>query len=230
MARLPRLYAPNAAHYLTQRAAPGRALFEAADDYPHFVELMRDAARAHGIAIHAYVLLPRSIEWLATPSGPGALAAALQAIGRRHVPYINRRSGASGGLWDGRYRSTLIDPEDYLLPVMRYIETRPVAERLVATPGEWMWSSHAHHAGIAQQSLVSDHLRYWALSDTPFERQAAYRALLDRPLDPAVAERIRASAERGWALGNEAFVETLEASGNRRARPLPRGRPRKASG
>ncbi len=224
MARLPRLYAPAVVQHVVQRPAEGRHLFVDADDYELFIQLISEAAKEHGVALHGYVLLPDQVRLLATPAHPESITRLMQTIGRRYVPHLNRKTARVGPLWDRRFRSTLIDADHYLLPLMRHIEMLPVAVRLVGTPGDWRWSSHAHHIGSEQQPFIHDHAHYWALSDTPFERQAVYRALVDAAGDPALYERIETTVERGWVLGDAPFIRTMEGVANRRVVPLSRGR------
>lgn len=226
MARLPRLYAPSTVQYVVQHAAAGRDLFADGDDYATFVELLVEAARTHAVVLHAYALLPRSIHLLATPRTADGLPRVMQAIGRRYAPYANRRAGRSGALWERRYRSTLIDANDYLLATMRHIEWTPVAAGLASSPDDWRWSSYAHHVGTGQQAFLHDHAHYWALSDAPFERQAAYRTLAAHALAPALAARIDQAVAHGWVLGGAGFQAELAATVNRRGAPLARGRPR----
>jgi putative transposase len=213
--------------HVVQRPAAGRTLFIDEDSYASFTALLAEAVRAHGIALHAYVLMPHEMRLLATPADAGSLGRAIQAIGRRYVPSMNRRTARVGPLWTQRYRSTLIDADSHLLDSMRFIETRPVAHELVASPAQWRWSSHNHHIGREQQPHISDHAGYWGLSDTPFERQAIYRARFDEPLPAAIAQRIAETVERGWLLGGAAFAAEVESRLNRRSGPLPRGRPRR---
>ncbi len=227
MARLPRLYAPGVVQHVVQRPVDARVLFDDAADYRFFVDLLSDAVRELDVALHAYVLMPGQMRFLLTPPDDGALPRLVQALGRRYVPYLNRRLARSGPLWDRRYRSTLVDADALLLASMQRIETLPVAEGLVGEPAAWPWSSYAHHAGFEQQSVVSDHRGYWALSDTPFERQAIYRAALAAPLGIDAAARIDDAVDRGWALGSPAFAEGLDGIANRRTAPLIRGRKRR---
>ena len=224
MARLARLYAPGVVQHVTQHGSDGRAIFSDAADYLAFIAILHEAARAHGLAMHAYVLMPGHVHLLATPLDADSIARVMQAVGRRYVPYFNRKSQRGGALWEGRYRSTLIDATEYLLTCTRYLETKPVAQGLAGSPGDYPWSSFAHHAGIANNPLVTDHALYWALGNTPFERQAAYRALFAKALDASVVTRIDDATEHGWALGNADFVAGLAAAANRRVRPLARGR------
>jgi putative transposase len=226
MARLPRLYAPATVQHIVQRPVAGRALFVDAADYALFMNLLQDAVREHAVALHAYVLMPDQIRLLATPPRADSIARLMQAIGRRYVPHLNRKTALGGPLWDRRYRSTLIDADEYLLPAMRYVEHRPVAEALVTEPGDWRWSSYGHHVGREQQAFISDHGHYWALSDAPFERQAAYREIAAAAISVVAAERMENAVERGWVLGGPGFVAALEDTVNRRPQPLQRGRKR----
>ena len=228
MARLARLYAPGVAQHIAQRGHDGRPMFLDADDHLAFLAILQEAARAHGLAVHAYVLLPGQLRLLGTPSDETTTARVLQAVGRRYVRHFNRKSGRSGPLWEGRYRSTLVDADAYLLACCRFLETLPVIDGLAATPGEYRWSSYTHHAGVASNPLVTDHACYWVLGNTPFERQAVYRALFATDLDAGTAQAIQESAEYGWALGGADFLATIAATANRRGHPLPRGRPAKA--
>ncbi len=229
MARLPRLYAPGIVQRIVQRAAEGRLLFDEADDYRLFVELLGQAAHRHRLAIHAYVLLPRQFQLLATPSNADALPRTMQALGRCYVPHMNRRAGRLGPLFDRRYRSTLIEAERYLLPCMQLIETRPVDEGLAQSPQEWRWSSYRHHIGLEQETFLIDHPLYWALRNTPFERQAAYRSLVEAPLDKDTSSAIELATATSWGLGGESFLRSISEHASRRLIPLPRGRPKKSS-
>ncbi len=202
-------------------------MFDGADDYRFLAGLLGQTAHANGLAIHAYVLLPRQFQLLATPSSADALPRTMQAIGRRYVPYANRRSGRLGPLFDRRYRSTLIEAERYLLACMQLIETRPVAEGLAQSPQDWRWSSYRHHVGLEPETFLIDHPLYWALRNTPFERQAAYRSLVDAPLDAATVNAIEQATETSWGLGSEGFLHSISGDASRRLIPLPRGRPKK---
>ena len=227
MARLPRLYAPMVVQHVVQRPAAGRALFIDEESYLSFSALLAEAVRDHGIALHAYVLTPDELRLLATPTAAGSLGDAIQSIGRRYVPSINRRTGLVGPLWSRRYRSTLIDADTYLVDSMRFIEARPVASGLVSSPEQWRWSSYGHHVGREHQALISDHAAYWALGNTPFERQAIYRATFDEPPVATTEARIAETVERGWVLGDADFVSRISDGINRRSAPLRRGRPRR---
>ena len=230
MARLPRLELPHLPHLVVQPVLPGQALVRDAQDVQALRAALLDAARAHGVVIHAYALMPAHFHVLATPSATGALGGFMQAVGRRYVAAYNRRHGRQGGLWAGRYRCTVLEAARYLLDAMVFIESWPwrlgrVASPLMPDPLEG--TSLAHHLGQRTDPLVQDHALFWALGNTPFEREAAWRRRLEQGQGQADVERLSGACRAGWVLGGEAFVAGLQAQAPRRLVPKPKGRPRK---
>ncbi len=225
MARLARLYVPGMPQLVVQRGINRQVLFNDPADFQAFRLWLRDAAREHGVALHAYVLMPDHFHLLATPPDERATGRMLQSVGRRYVAYFNRRNVRTGTLWEGRYRSTVVDPARYLIAVMRYLELNPVRAGLAAEAAKYPWSSCAHHVGIAPDLLITDHAVYWALGNTPFERQAQYRQALDEPLVAPVLARIRAAGHKGWMLGDQDFIAAQAPNASRRPAIAARGRP-----
>lgn len=227
MARLPRLIIPNQPHHIIQRGNNRQPIFVDEEDYLYFLKWMREAARLFKVAIHAYVLMPNHIHLLASPSDVSGLAKMMQWIGRYYVPYFNHKHQRVGTLWQGRYKATVIDSERYFMVCCRYIELNPVRAYIVQVPSEYRWSSFAHHAGIAVDPYITDHPLYWALGNTPFDRQATYKQLMEQALTLREATEINEATHKGWALGSEQFKQGLEKQTNRRVRPAKRGRPKK---
>ncbi|MEC5384561.1 transposase [Uliginosibacterium sp. H3] len=226
MSRLSRLHVPGLPQLLLQRGNNGIGIFSDEADYACYRDFLRNAAREVGLPVHAYVLMPNHVHLLVAAGEEGAAGSLMQRLGRRYVRYFNDRHGRTGTLWEGRYRSTVIEPKQYVLACYRYIELNPVRSGLVTAAEHYPWSSCRHHFGLTSEPLVTDHERYWALGNTPFERQATYRAMLEagEPNDELTA--IRYAAHRGWMLGESDLVS--EASANRRTAPLPKGRPRRS--
>ncbi|SDY04689.1 putative transposase [Collimonas sp. OK242] len=228
MARLPRLVIPNQPHHLIQRGVDRQAIFRETEDYVNFLGRLRDASKQFKVAIHAYVLMSNHIHLLATPSDTEGLAKMMQWVGRFYVPYFNQKYERVGTLWQGRYRATVIDSERYFMLCSCYIDQNPVRAGIVATPGEYPWSSYLHHVGVKADPLVVDHALYWALGNTPFDREAAYRQMAEQALTSDQARQLADATNKGWALGSEKFKSNLEKQGNLRVRPARRGRPFKA--
>ncbi len=170
-------------------------------------------------------MLPDRVQLLLTPREAAALPLMMQRIGRRFVGAYNRRHAGSGSPWSGRYGTAVLQPTAYLVAAMRHVEAAPVIAGLVAQPAEWPASSAAHHLGLRTDPIVTDHAGFWALGNTPFEREAAYRLLGERPLPGALQQAIEDATSQGWALGDDAFIAALTAMQARRLLPQRRGRP-----
>ena len=227
MARLARLYIPGQPQHVILGALEGQNAFVDEQDYAFFVDTLKIAMRTHRVAVHAWVLMPRIVQLLVTPSDETGLSKVMQAVGRRYVAYFNRRQGRHGTLWQGRYRATVIEGKRYLLLATRMVEFAPVRQRLVAMPEDYRWSSYRHHIGLTVDSLITDHALFWALGNTPFERQRAYRELCEEPLNEREVNQLMQATLKGWVLGDDAYRDWASHTANRRVSPLPRGRPRK---
>src|SRR5262249_11387149 len=109
---------------------------------------------------------------------------------------------------------------------MRYIELNPVRAGLAGSPVDYRWSSGAHHVGRAVDPIVTDHATFWALGNTPFERQSSYEQLFEMPMPDEQMAYIRRSTNRGWALTSNRRPSGGERESLEFAAPRPRGRPR----
>lgn len=229
MARLPRAVFDGLPHLVQLRGPSRESLFLDAEDLRNAHALLREAVLLHRLALHGWCFLPDRVELLLTPPGGEALSRAMQTFARRHAAAYNRRHDRAGGLWAGRYRATVIDPGAWMLACLLRIDGAGLAEPAVAPElGRWM-SSRAHHLGSAGDPLLSDPPAYWALGNTPFEREARYRALLAQALPAAQVQAIEAALRGGWALGPPDFLARLGEQAERPVQPRPRGRPARAA-
>jgi putative transposase len=229
MARLPRLVIPFQAHHVTQCGIDRQPIFRDDADHLAFLGWLRSAAKQFKVALHAYVLMQDHIQLLLSPSDVDGLGRMMQWIGRLYVPYFNQKYGRAGTLWQGRFKASVIDSEAYFMLCSRYIELDPVRANLVADPGDYRWSSYAHHSGAQADNLITDHPLYWALGNTPFEREAAYKELARQPLGLDEINTLNLAVPKGWALGSDRFKKNLEKRILRRVSPAKRGRPAKKS-
>jgi len=171
------------------------------------------------------VLMDNHFHLLATPDTATGLPQFMQAVGRSYVRYFNDRHGRSGTLWEGRYRSTLIQTERYLLTCMAYIDLNPVRAGMVADARDFPWSSHGHYAGLRHDKLLTPHPLYWELGNTPFAREAAYVELVRAGVRMADQDALTEATLRGWAAGDDDFLGTLQKSTERRVVKAKAGRP-----
>ncbi len=226
MARLPRLAIPGHPHHVIQRGNNRQDIFLDGQDCERILAELGELLKVHAVALHAYVLMPNHVHLLATPESKDSLSKLMQALGRRYVAWFNRRHARTGGLFEGRFRTSVIEADRYLLACSRYIELNPVRAGLVATAESYRWSSLAHHLGLRQDALITEHPLVWGLGNTPFERQAAYRHLFDAGPSASETEQIRFAVHRGWGLGTAEFLSGVGATTPRRLAPKPSGRPR----
>lgn len=225
MARLPRLTLPDYPHHVIQRGNNRQAIFVTTADYRMLLDLLQEQAKKWDVAVHAYVLMSNHFHVLATPRTADGLPKMMQAVGRSYVRYFNSAQKRTGTLWEGRYKSTLIQAERYLLACMAYIDLNPVRAGLVLQAQDYPWSSHGHYLGLRTDRLITPHALYWELGNTPFAREAAYAELVQAGISPVQQSALTQATLSGWALGEPDFVADLQKRTERRITKSVAGRP-----
>ena len=225
MARLPRLTLPGYPHHVIQRGNNRQAIFVSSGDRQFLLELLGENSEKFGVDIHAYVLMGNHFHLLATPKEADSLPKMMQAVGRRYVRLFNDSHGRTGTLWEGRYKSTVIQTDRYLLACMAYIDLNPVRAGLVAQAADYPWSSHHHYAGLKPDRLITPHPLIWALGNTPFAREMAYSAMVAAGITVQQQADLTQFALKGWALGDGGFLSELQKNTLRRVNRTSAGRP-----
>jgi len=227
MPRKPRFYLPGVPAHIVQRGHSREPVFFEAEDYSAYLGWLQEASERYRCDIHAYVLMTNHIHILATPHEKNSISLMMQYVGRYYVPYINYTYGTSGSIWEGRYKSSLIHDEVYLLTCMRYIELNPVRADMVKSPGAYRWSSYRHNALGKDNELIKRHALYQSLGRTKAQRMDAYQALFKAHIDDETLGVIRASWQTGTPLGNDYFKQKVEAKLKCKVGQNRRGRPAK---
>ncbi|KML16016.1 transposase [Burkholderia sp. LK4] len=225
MARRPRLDLPGIPQHIVQRGNNRLPCFLDDADRQRYMHLLSDALLHTGCLLHAYVLMDNHVHLLMTPPDTGATARLMQKLGRQYVGQFNARHQRSGTLWEGRYKSCLVDSESYVLRCYRYIDLNPVRARMTDDAAAYSWSSAAAHVGLRYDPLLTPHPAEAALGLTTAARGAAYRALLHEALSDDDVLAIRAYLQQQRALGNDAFKAMVEAKTQRFAGIRPSHRP-----
>lgn len=224
MPRRPRLCAANVPFHVIQRGNNrGDCFFRDADRF-QYLSCLQGQAQRLGVAVHAYVLMNNHVHLLMTPTDPDAISQVMKFLGQRYVQYVNRTHERTGSLWEGRFRSSLVDSEAYLLVCHRYIECNPVRAGMVARPADYRWSSHRSNALGERDPLITSHPILSTLGSTAEERLAAYREMFSGELDQPTLAHIRTMTNGGFALGSERFRKTLAGTLGRRVEPAGPGR------
>lgn len=225
MPRRPRLELPGVPMHIVQRGVNRAAVFIDDDDRAHYLGLLRHEMRRACIAVHAYVLMGNHVHLLATAQATGTLSQAMRRHGQSYVQAFNRRHRRTGTLWEGRFKSCLVDSDRYLLTVYRYIELNPVRAAIVDAPESHRWSSVHANLGLRLDPLVTPHPVFVGLGADPRARGAAYRTWLYEPIDPEEQQAIRAHLAQERALGEPRFQAMVEKTLNRPACVRRPGRP-----
>lgn len=226
MARLPRLDLPHVPQHVVQRGNNRLPCFLDDGDRRRYVHLLREALLDTDISLHAYVLMDNHVHLLLTPPEAGAVSRLMQKIGRQYVGQFNARHRRTGTLWEGRYKSCLVDSENYVLHCSRYIDLNPVRARMTDDPVQFAWSSCASLCGERDDPLLAFHPAYMRLGPTRTERADAYRSLLGEALSDDELHAIRSYLQQQRALGRDEFRTMVEAKTRRFAGIRPAHRPR----
>lgn len=226
MPRPPRLDLPDVPQHLRVRGNNRAALFFTENDRQFFVRYLDEGMDRYGCELHAFVLMGNHVHLLATPRRSLATSRMIQSVGRRYCRYFNRVHGRTGTVFEGRFRSSVIDTGDYLLTCMRYIEANPVRAGLAAHPRDYAWSSFAANASGEPAGRLTPRPEYLALGADAAERARAYRELSALPLDAPVLDALRQGLDHDRPTGSNEFVARLGAAVGRVLGLPRRGRPR----
>jgi putative transposase len=229
MPRKARLMIPGLPVHVIQRGNNRSDCFHSECDYAMYLRLLAAARAKEGCHLHAYVLMTNHVHLLVTSQTRDGISRMMKQLGESYVPYFNARHGRSGTLWEGRFRSSIVESDRYLLTCHRYIEANPVRAAMVMHPGDYRWSSHRANAMGERDDLLTPHALYLSLGHSQADRLAAYRALFGRQIDPVELARIRDAVNGCFALGTSQFIERVEKATGRRVERMTKGRLRVSS-
>lgn len=227
MPRRPRIIISGVPLHIIQRGNNRQACFFADEDYSFYLAWLQEYCWKAGCAVHAYVIMTNHVHLLLTPKKKESAGNLMKSLGQRYVQYINRTYERSGTLWEGRFRSSVIQQDAYLLTCQRYIEMNPVRAGMVDHPGAYKWSSYLTNGQGHPSALISHHSIYDALGVDDTERLSTYRELFKHELEPSEVDKIRRATNGNFALGSSRFQEEVSSMLGRRVAPGRAGRPLK---
>lgn len=210
MPRKPRFFVADIPNHVIQRGNNREAVFLEDEDYQTYKNILHESAVSSGVLIHSYVLMTNHIHILATADTDKGISLMMQKTGRFYVPYFNHKYGRTGTLWDGRFKSSLVDSDFYVLACMRYIEMNPVRAKMADSPQDYKWSSYGFNAFDSVDRLLSPHASYLGLSRVKKHRRSKYIDLFSEHLDTKVLSAIRNCAQTGTPLGGSKFIKQIE--------------------
>jgi len=229
MPRQVRIVLPGISLHVVQRGNDRNACFRRDGDRVLYLHHLRDLAGKHVCAVHAYCLMTNHVHLLLTPSITGSASELMRDLGQRYVQYVNRTYGRTGTLWEGRFRSCVVESARYVLACYRYIELNPVRAGMVGCASEYPWSSHLSNAGLRADRLLTSHPEFVALASDEAKRHKAYREFFEHSPEPTLEDDIRVATSGGYPLGSESFKRDLALSPGQRLVPgRPGRRPRRS--
>ena len=228
MARLPRFVLPGHPQHVILRGNKREVIFIADEDYQFYLDKLGELSEKHKCAIHAYVLMSNHVHLLITPKHENGISKLMQSMGRYYVQYFNYQYQRTGTLWEGRYKATLLDSENYLLTCYRYIELNPVRASMVKHPADYRWSSYRCNALGESNKIITSHSLYQRLGKNKEQRHYQYRQLFLSDIGEQKLNEIRSATNKAWVLGNEHFQMRIEGLTNRQSHPKPRGGDRRS--
>jgi putative transposase len=216
MPRQARFIVPDIALHVIQRGHNRNACFRDDTDRMVYLATVAELLRGNACALHAYCLMTNHIHMLLTPATPNACATLMRNLGQRYAQYFNRRYDRTGALWEGRYRSCLVDSANYILACYRYVERNPVRADMVSSAAAYRWSSYQGNTGRALNRLLTPHVEYLALGNDESTRWSAYRQMLEVADEPGFLTAIRDATNGGLALVDDALKAKLQTDTGRR--------------
>jgi putative transposase len=228
MARLKRFFYPGHPLHVLLRGNNGIACFREHEDYAAYLDKLRHASSNYGVAVHAYVLMEDHVHLLMTPQDAEAIGRMMQSLGCFYTRYFNVKYLRTGTLWEGRYKSTLMENDQYPLLLMRYVESNPVRTGYVCNLSEYPFSSYRYHAEGEPSKLIQPHQSYLNLARDESERRLRYQLLSEKPLDQEITKFLQKATTKGWVLGSRRFKHKLSNEIGCKVEPQPRGGDRKS--
>ena len=209
MPRRPRFCPAGMPIHVVQRGNNRQVCFGKEADMSAYANWLGEYAKKFDVEIHGWVLMTNHVHLLLTPKDEIGVSKLMQTLGRLYVRYFNYGYQRTGTLFEGRYKSSVVQEEEYFLNCLRYIELNPVRAGMVNDPGDYKWSSYRAHAFGVKVKMWTPHVLYSELAVSEIERQSHYRKWMSEAMATEVLGKIRACLEKGLVLGTDRFREQV---------------------
>lgn len=218
---------PNYPHHVIQRGHNRQVVFVRDEDYLYYLENLKEWKRKFGCKVHAFCLMSNHVHLIIDPGDKAEnLALLMKRVAGRQTRYVNKVEGRRGTLWEGRYKSSPIDKDSYLLACCRYVEFNPVRARIVDDPGDYRWSSYRHKASMQNLNWLDEDPSYMGLGNTNKEPEKRFNESVKEFIPKSEWDIIRQAVQRGQLTGSSSFIEEVEQKIGRRVEFRRQGRPK----
>jgi len=228
MPRTARIILTGYPHHILQRGHNRQTVFASDEDYLYYLDNLKEWKEKLGCKVYAYCLMTNHVHLVIDPGDDERnLALLMKRVAGRQTRYVNKLEQRSGSLWEGRYKSSPINTNEYLLACCRYVELNPVRAGMVVDPLAYRWSSYGSKVGVHRQAWLDDDPCYLALADSPDQRAERYAAWVMETTPAEELEQICLALQRGQLTGSMRFVDEIAEKIERRVEFRGPGRPRR---
>lgn len=225
MPRKPRVIVPHMPHHIVQRGHDRKAVFVKAGDYQYYLDNLEEWKRRLDIKVYSYCLMTNHIHLIVEPGDDSSMVSELmKRLAAKQTRWANRLEGRTGSLWEGRYKISVIDRDNYLLQCCRYVELNPVKAKMVTSADQYRWSSYRAKIGLESTDWLDADPIYIGLSSDKRNRNKRYREFVQASGESEAA-MIRAAVARNQLTGSSVFVDEIERRIGLRIETRGRGRP-----
>ena len=201
MARKPRIHYSGALYHVMLRGNAKQTIFTEAVEYQQFEKILAQGLEVHQVKLHAYCWMKNHVH-LALQVTETPLSKLMQSLSQRYTVWFNHRHERVGHLFQGRYKDILVDSDQYLLELIRYIHLNPVRANLVADPENYSYSSHRAYSGLVAAPP-------WLTLDWGQSQFEDYLEFMGGTVKEEMEQQLRNGNEAGRILGGERFVQEL---------------------
>jgi putative transposase len=225
--RYPRLFVPDIPLHIVQRGHDRKPVFVETTDYRYYLDNLSEVTNELAISVLGYCLMTNHVHLVLLPGDQaGTISKLMRVLAARQTRRVNKLESRSGTLWEGRFKASLIDSDNYLLACCRYVDLNPVRATLVTAPGDYAWSGYRRRAGLTSDSVLADHSTFDTLGTTASQRASAYRRFVERGVGEDELALIRQAVQRNQLTGGAKFKTEIEGRMGRRVSTKSQGRPR----
>ena len=228
MPRNARIVVPNTPHHIVQRGHNKQVVFAGDDDYQYYLENLFEWKEQLNCKVYAWCLMTNHIHLIINPGNEiDSLAKLMKRLAGKQTRYVNRLEKRTGSLWEGRYKSSPVETDAYLLACCRYVELNPVRAKMVEKPEDYRWSSYKEKTGLKEVKNIDIDPCYLSLGETPEQRMTRYKQWVETDVTEYELKSIREAMQRGQPTGSLLFAESIENKLGIRLSLNKPGRPKK---
>ncbi|MGZ3589080.1 MAG: transposase [Thermodesulfobacteriota bacterium] len=221
MPRISRGLIDQSVYHIINRGNGGRAVFQKNGDYEAFVSILQEAKVRYLVKVFGYCLMPNHFHMVLMPDRAEYLSKMMQWLMTSHVRRHHKHYGTSGHIWQGRYKSFLIQMDNHLITILRYVEGNPVRAGLVNSANDWPWCSHPEATGKKPRVLIDE---------IPIELPKDWANYVDEPITEKELDKLRQSLNRQSPYGDSSWQVQMCRELGLESTLRPRGRPRGTDG